>query len=57
MTQSISERAICWVADRIGICWLSLLLWEDGVMGRRYMPVHRCHDCDYCGKHQAEARE
>lgn len=55
LSQSTAERIISFVADHTGLCWLSLVLWWGGVMGRRYVPLHRCKNCNYCGKH-LEAR-
>jgi len=55
LQQSTAERIISFVADHTGLCWLSLVLWWGGVMGRWYVPLQRCKHCNYCGKHQ-EAR-
>ena len=52
---SIAERIISSIADHSGLCWLSLVLWWGGVVGRWYIPFHRCEHCNYCGKHM-EAR-
>ena len=52
MRQSIAEKGITWAADRLGLCWLSLVCWWGGVFGRKYWPVRRCTACNYCGKEE-----
>ena len=57
MTQTAFEKAISSIADHTGLCWLSLILWKDGIFGRSHNPVHKCKDCGYCGKHREAGQE
>ena len=52
MIQHTIDRIISTIADHTGLCWLSLILWKDGIGGRSYQPIKRCRNCDYCGKHR-----
>jgi len=51
LQQSTADRIVTAIADHTGLCWLSLILWKDGIFGRSHWPVRRCRNCNYCGKH------